>query len=49
MRIEPRYLQVEEGDSVSFQCIAQGRPVPNVIWTKGVFECVFVCTCVCQI
>ncbi|CAG5125030.1 unnamed protein product, partial [Candidula unifasciata] len=35
VRIEPRYLQVSEGERVEFQCIAQGSPRPTVTWTKG--------------
>ncbi|XP_012944719.1 basement membrane-specific heparan sulfate proteoglycan core protein [Aplysia californica] len=35
VRIEPRYLQVSEGDDVQFRCIAQGSPQPTVRWTKG--------------
>lgn len=36
VRIEPRYLEVDEGDSIEFRCIAEGRPTPTVRWTRGV-------------
>ena len=35
VRIEPRYLEVDEGDSVEFRCIAEGVPAPTVRWTRG--------------
>ncbi|KAK7494115.1 hypothetical protein BaRGS_00014588, partial [Batillaria attramentaria] len=35
-RIEPRYLEVTEGDPVEFRCIVTGTPSPTVRWTRGV-------------
>lgn len=37
VRIDPRYLQLSEGDRAEFQCIAQGSPRPKVTWTKGLY------------
>ncbi|XP_070207543.1 basement membrane-specific heparan sulfate proteoglycan core protein-like isoform X4 [Littorina saxatilis] len=34
-RIEPRYLQVNEGQSIEFRCIAEGTPAPTIRWTRG--------------
>lgn len=34
VRIEPRYLQVNAGDSVEFACIASGLPLPTLDWTR---------------
>ena len=34
VRIEPRYLQVETGDSIEFRCIASGLPQPSLEWTR---------------
>ncbi|XP_076452135.1 basement membrane-specific heparan sulfate proteoglycan core protein-like isoform X4 [Babylonia areolata] len=34
-RIEPRYLEVMEGDSIEFRCVAEGTPTPTVRWTRG--------------
>ncbi|KAK3801367.1 hypothetical protein RRG08_059069 [Elysia crispata] len=33
--IEPRYVQVDEGDRAELLCMAQGSPAPTITWTKG--------------
>ncbi|WAR15211.1 PGBM-like protein, partial [Mya arenaria] len=35
VRIEPRYLYVDEGNTVTFQCIASGSPPPRIEWYRG--------------
>lgn len=34
VRIDPRYLQVNEGDSIEFNCIATGLPLPRLEWVR---------------
>ncbi|XP_067659130.1 basement membrane-specific heparan sulfate proteoglycan core protein-like isoform X2 [Haliotis asinina] len=34
-RIEPRYLQVNVGDSIEFRCIAESSPPSTIVWTRG--------------
>ncbi|KAL5013502.1 hypothetical protein ScPMuIL_007772 [Solemya velum] len=34
VRIEPRYLQINEGDPVEFHCIATGSPTPTLEWQR---------------
>ena len=35
VRIDPRYLEVNEGDPIEFRCIVEGTPAPTVRWTRG--------------
>ena len=35
VRIQPRYLEVHEGQSTELRCIAEGFPKPTVRWTRG--------------
>ena len=35
VRIEPRFIEAEEGDSIEFTCIAEGNPQPTLEWRGG--------------
>ncbi|XP_071805292.1 basement membrane-specific heparan sulfate proteoglycan core protein-like isoform X3 [Asterias amurensis] len=35
VRIEPRFIEAEEGDSIEFSCIADGNPSPELSWRGG--------------
>ena len=35
VHISPRYLEVQEGDPVVFNCHATGTPLPTLQWTGG--------------
>ncbi|CAH1774180.1 unnamed protein product, partial [Owenia fusiformis] len=35
VRIEPRFLSINVGDPIDFNCIATGRPLPSIEWTGG--------------
>ena len=34
-RIEPRFLEVDEGDSIEFDCMVEGSPAPTIRWNRG--------------
>ncbi|XP_060073482.1 basement membrane-specific heparan sulfate proteoglycan core protein-like [Ylistrum balloti] len=33
--IEPRYLNLDQGDLAEFRCVATGTPVPTIEWRRG--------------
>ncbi|RUS87349.1 hypothetical protein EGW08_004891, partial [Elysia chlorotica] len=34
LSIQPRYIQVNEGERAELRCIVEGRPTPTITWTK---------------